>query len=346
MLTLLFAFVTAFLLTYAIIPVIIHVARQRGLYDKPNERSAHTEITPSLGGIGIFVGMICAVVLWCPALVFSNLQYILAGLMIIILVGTVDDISPIRPRHKLLVQILVAVILIYKAQVQVTDLHGILGIAQMPEWLSFTLSLLAIVGIINAFNLIDGINGLAGSIGFLACVVWGGLFYTGKDMALAVLCAALGGALLAFLRYNWTPARIFMGDTGSMLIGTIAAILALRFVEMHIPGPIPPVSGLQSAPAFALALLVWPVFDTLQVFVVRLAKRRSPFYPDKNHVHHHLLRAGMSHTRATILLVVINVFLLLLVKMLDGAGSSWLILLIFIIASTLNGIFVYFEKKD
>jgi UDP-N-acetylmuramyl pentapeptide phosphotransferase/UDP-N-acetylglucosamine-1-phosphate transferase len=299
-----------------------------------------------LGGIGIFVGMICAVVLWCPAVVFSHLQYILFSLMIIILVGTVDDIYHVRPRHKLLIQILVAIILIYKAQVQITDFHGVLGIHHLPQGVDFLISLIAIVGIINAFNLIDGINGLAGSIGLLVCLVLGYWFYSTGNMALATMSASLGGALLAFLRYNWSPAKIFMGDTGSMLIGTFAAVAALKFVEMHADVVSPSAPLLQSSPAFVLALLVWPVFDTLQVFVVRIAKGRSPFHPDKNHVHHHLLRAGLSHIQATSILLVFNVLLLSLVKELEGKISvSWLILLILSIATSLNGLFIYLERR-
>jgi UDP-GlcNAc:undecaprenyl-phosphate/decaprenyl-phosphate GlcNAc-1-phosphate transferase len=342
--TLILAFITAFTLTYGILPVIIRVAKERHLYDKPNERSSHTEITPSLGGIGIFAGMICSVVLWTPITAFGLLQYVLAALMIIILAGTLDDIKPISPLHKLLVQILVAIILVYKSEIAIRSFYGVWGINELPEIFSFILSLVAIVGIINAFNLIDGINGLAGSIGLLACVLFGGWFYAAHDIALAVVAISLAGAIIAFLKYNFTPAQIFMGDTGSLLLGTVAAILALKFMELHLNAT-PPPYAFQSAPAIALALLLWPVYDTLQVFTVRVAQGHSPFYPDKNHVHHHLLRAGLSHLQATATLIGINILVILLVWRLDHLGSSILICLEILIVLLATVIFKKMKKR-
>jgi len=345
MFTLILAFITAFTLTFVILPIIIRVARERNLYDKPNERSAHSQVTPSLGGIGIFAGMICAVVLWTPIHAFGLLQYVLAALLIIILAGTLDDIKPISPLNKLLVQILVAIILVYKAEICIHSFYGVFGINELPELFAFVLSVVVIVGIINAFNLIDGIDGLAGSIGLLVCFVLGGWFFLAGDIALSVVAMSLAGAIVAFLRYNLTPAQIFMGDTGSLLLGTVAAILALKFMEMHaIPGAIP-AYPFQSPPALVLALLIWPIYDTLQVFMVRIVLGHSPFHPDKNHVHHHLIRAGMPHLYATGILLAINVLVVLLVASLDHLGSTKLILIELAIAISATWIFKHFAKK-
>ncbi|MDX1912282.1 MAG: MraY family glycosyltransferase [Saprospiraceae bacterium] len=304
---LLSGFVTAFLLTYLIIPVIIRVAKERRIYDQPNERSSHIEPTPSLGGIAIFAGTVCGIVLWTPLGSFGVLQYILAAFVLIFLIGIFDDLLHLSPGKKLLGQCLVALILVYKAHILLTSLYGILGWHDLSHFTGFAFSLLIIVGIINAFNLIDGINGLAGSVGLLNCVAFGWWFHAVDTPALAVVAFSLAGAIVAFLRYNITPARIFMGDTGSLLLGTVCAMLAISFIETNRQLPDAHRWKYQAAPAIAVALLILPVLDTTTVMIRRLLKGSSPFKPDKMHIHHRLLALGMSHTQTTLLLLGVNV---------------------------------------
>ncbi len=306
MYALLLCFVTAFAITYAVIPLIIKVAKERRLYDRPNERSSHQEPTPSLGGIGIFAGTVCGIMLWTPVGSFSQLQYILAAFVLIFLIGILDDLLPISPGKKLGGQLLVAIILAYKAGVQVSSFYGFCGFHELSQPASFTLSIITIVGIINAFNLIDGINGLAGSVGLLACIVFGICFFLVDVPALAVVAFSLAGAILAFLRYNFTPAKIFMGDTGSLLIGMVCAILSITFIETNykLPPGNPYVWG--AAPAIAVAVLILPLYDTLSVFMRRIVRGRSPFAPDKTHIHHQLLSFGLNHTESTVILITVN----------------------------------------
>lgn len=306
MYALLLGFITAFTLTYAIIPIIIKVAKERRIYDRPNERSSHQEPTPSLGGIAIFAGTVCGIVLWTPVGSFGMLQYILAAFVLIFLIGILDDLLPIRPSQKLAGQILVSILLSYQAGIRVTSFYGFLGIHELSDPASFLLSILAIVGIINAFNLIDGINGLAGSVGFLACMIFGTWFFLVEAPALAVVAFSLAGAIMAFLRYNFTPAKIFMGDTGSLLIGTVCALLAITFIETNykLSSDNPYVLG--AAPAIAVGILVLPIYDTLSVLLRRIVRGRSPFAPDKTHVHHQLLHLGLSHSGTTLVLITVN----------------------------------------
>lgn len=326
MYALIFAFLTAFLLTYATIPVIIRVARERRLYDLPNERSAHQIPTPSLGGIGIFAGTVCALILWTPLQTFSLLQYILAAFVLIFLLGVIDDLTPISPVKKVLGQLLVAVILVWKADVQISSFYGVFGIETLPEPARLILSVGIIVGIINAFNLIDGIDGLAGSIGLLASSLFGAWFFLTDQLALAVMAIAMSGAILAFLKYNFTPALIFMGDTGSLLIGTVCAILAVEFIEMnhHIPADNPYVLG--GAPAIAVAVLILPLYDTLSAFSRRIAQGNSPFTPDKTHLHHQVLRLGFTHLQTTLLLIGINLFFVAMTVLWHTLGAKILLL--------------------
>lgn len=319
-------FITAFTLTFSIIPVIIRVARERRIYDRPNERSSHDEPTPSLGGIGIFAGTICAVVLWTPLDAFGVLQYILAAFVLIFLIGAMDDLLPLSPTKKFSGQLLVAIILAYKSDVRITSLYGVFGVYDLPELMGFVFSVLIIIAIINSFNLIDGINGLAGSIGLLACISWGAWFLAIRSPALAVVAFSLAGAITAFLKYNFTPARIFMGDTGSLLIGTVCSILAINFIEMNHLVSIPPAYTFNAAPAIAVGILILPLYDTVRVFVQRILQGRSPFSPDKTHIHHLMLDLGFSHAQTTAILLFVNVLFIVIAVIFDFLGTSALLM--------------------
>lgn len=310
MFAILLGYVTAFTLSYFALPAIIAVANAKKLYDRPNERSAHEAPTPSLGGIGIFAGAICGIILWAPVQTFGLLQYVLAALVLIFLLGVKDDLIPMAPGKKLLGQILAALILVYKSHVKITSFDGIFGIYELPGLLGFALSMVIIVGIVNAFNLIDGIDGLAGSIGLLTCLSLGSWFYLADHIEFAVVAFSLAGALAAFLKFNFSPARIFMGDTGAMLIGTVCAVLAIKFIELNrtLPEGVP--VRFDSAPAIAIAVLILPIFDTLRVFTHRLLRGQSPFHPDRGHIHHQLLDAGFTHMQATAILTGLNVLVI------------------------------------
>ena len=256
--------------------------------------------------IAIFLGTICSIVLWTPTGSFAALQYILAAFVLIFLIGIIDDLLPISPINKMGGQILVAIILAFNAGITITSFYGFCGVESLPKPMSIFLSIIAIVGIINAFNLIDGINGLAGSIGLLACLIFGTCFLLQDVPDLAVLAFSLAGAILAFLRFNFTPAKIFMGDTGSMLVGTVCAILAISFIESNFKRAPDHPYGLDAAPAIAIAVLILPLYDTLSVLMRRILRGQSPFTPDKTHIHHQLLNLGLNHLQATGVLILIN----------------------------------------
>lgn len=338
-------YITAFTLTYLALPVIIRVARDKQLFDVPNERSAHREPTPALGGIGIFGGLVCAVVLWMPAHLFWSLQYVLAALVIIFFIGVKDDLMPLSPTKKFLGQVTASLILVYKANLKISSLYGILGVYELPGMFSFVLSIVVIVGIINAFNLIDGINGLAGSIGLLACLTWGGWFFLVGHLELAVLAAALSGALTAFLKFNFTPARIFMGDTGSMLIGLICAVLSIHFVELQREIPQNDTYSFNAAPAIAIGILILPLYDTLRVFARRIWLGRSPFSPDRTHIHHLLLDSGLSHTQATAVLVGVNLVFIALAFAFRYLGAARLLVLELALAVVLSLLLFRWAKQ-
>lgn len=331
------SFITAFLLVFLAIPSIINIARVKHLYDEPDHRKSHHEAVPTLGGVAIFAGVIFSIILWTPFDVFGDLQYILCAFIIIFLIGAKDDILPMSPFRKLLGQIFACFILVFKAQVVLTSLYGIFGIHEIPEILSIILSMFTILVIINAFNLLDGINGLTGSIATLISITLGTWFFLVDRTDLAIIAFSLAGATIAFLRYNITPARIFMGDTGSMLIGLISAILVIEFIEIHAEIQGSPYA-FRAVPAVAVGILILPLFDTLRVFTVRILKGKSPMHADRSHIHHLLLDAGLTHMQATTVLLIVNLAFIFFVVYFQDMGNLKLILIILGIATLLTAI--------
>jgi UDP-GlcNAc:undecaprenyl-phosphate/decaprenyl-phosphate GlcNAc-1-phosphate transferase len=307
---LIISLVLAFGITVYAIPVIIYVAEAKKLFDIPDARKIHKKPIPALGGLGIFAGFMMAVLVTIPFHDgFMSFQYIVAACLIIFFVGVKDDIQIITPVKKFLGQLLAACILVFKGGFLIENMHGILGIYALPPTISYCLTVFTIVVIVNAFNLIDGVDGLAGSLGVLIMLCLGTYFTINKDIEYACLAFSMMGALLAFLVFNFQPARIFMGDTGSLMLGLIASVLIIHFVAQ---APTAPVLAFQSAPVVAFAILFVPLFDTLRVFGIRILKGRSPFSPDRNHIHHILLDKGLSHRMVTLTLVFANIIMILI----------------------------------
>lgn len=301
------SFLTAFTLTYFVLPSIISIANAKRLFDEPNIRSSHSVSTPSLGGIGIFAGAIFSIVLWTPFEDFGNLQYILCAFIIIFLIGAKDDIAPVSPTKKIIGQVLAASILVFKSDIRLEGFYGVFGMHDEFGGLFYVLlSVFTILVIINAFNLIDGINGLAGSVGALIAGTLGAWFFLVDRIEFAIVAFATAGAVIAFLKYNYTPAKIFMGDTGSLIIGLVSAILVIKFIDLNYelaPGyPF----RLEAVPAVAFGIMILPLFDTLRVFMTRAFRGNSPFQPDRRHIHHLLIDYGYSHMQATSYLVIVN----------------------------------------
>lgn len=319
-------FITSFLLTYYAIPSIIHIAKVKKLVDMPDERRSHEEATPSLGGIGIFAGLIFSIIMWTPFNVFGDLQYVLCSLIIIFLIGAKDDILPMSPSKKIVGEIFAASILVFKANVKITSLYGIFNIYELHPLFAAIFSIFIILVIINAFNLIDGINGLSGSIGTLIAISLGTWFFLVNRIELSLVAFAMAGALIAFLKFNFTPARIFMGDTGALIVGLISAVLVVKFIEFHREAP-ESIYAFNAAPAVAIGILLFPLYDTLRVFILRILKGKSPFNPDRQHIHHMLIDLGLSHMQATGVLVAISAGFLLLVFLCQSMGSLNLILI-------------------
>ncbi|MCB0584059.1 MAG: undecaprenyl/decaprenyl-phosphate alpha-N-acetylglucosaminyl 1-phosphate transferase [Phaeodactylibacter sp.] len=338
MFILILSFLTAFTLAYFAIPHIINIARDKNLCDEPSERSSHTISTPALGGIGIFSAAIFAIVLWTPFREFGNLQYILCAFIIVFLIGVKDDISPVSPINKIIGVALAASILVFKSDIMLRGFYGFFGLhAELPVPFYTGLTIFTILGIVNAFNLIDGINGLAGSIGALICGTLGCWFFYVGRIEFAVVAFTIVGAIIAFLKYNYSPARIFMGDSGSLLVGTASVILVIKFIDMNYYMEIGQKGKILASPVVAIGVMILPLYDTLRVFVTRLLRGQSPLNADRRHIHHLLIDYGFSHMQATGILVSVNVIFILLAFSLNRALEMHLLLVLILgLASSLT----------
>jgi len=272
----------------------------------------------------------------------SHLQFILCAFIVIFLIGAKDDIIPLSPSKKFAGQIFAAFLLVYFAKIQLTSLYGIFGVQAIPDFVGIPLTIFTIIVIINAFNLIDGINALSGTIGCIICGTFGYWFYYMNRPDLAIIAAALAGALIAFLRYN-LAAEIFMGDTGALLIGLTAAILAISFIQANITYV--DENSVRSVPAVTVGILIIPLFDTLRVFTLRILKGKSPFNPDRTHIHHLLLDLGFSHLQGTAILGFVNLVFIAVVFKLQWIGTLPLFAVVILLGAVLTGIVEYALRR-
>jgi UDP-N-acetylmuramyl pentapeptide phosphotransferase/UDP-N-acetylglucosamine-1-phosphate transferase len=319
------AFVSAFLVVLLVTPSLIKVAFLKRLFDEPGEaRKLHKRVVPTIGGIIIFAATVFALALWFPydmtqydGLVrgIKDFQFVVATLLMLFFVGIKDDIVGTAPIKKLAAHIIVGMILVLMAEIRIKSLHGLFGVYDIPLWASIFLSLFTYIVVVNAFNLIDGVDGLAAGVGLIAAAGFGILFMLGGNPVMALLAFALAGSLAAFLFFNFSPAKIFMGDSGSLSIGLIMSVLAIKLVEFE------PAEGVAEwvkpliSPVMVLAVLAYPLTDTLRIFFYRAMRGVSPFSADRNHLHHLLIDSGFTHV-STVLSIYGATFLMIAVAFL------------------------------
>jgi len=287
-----------------------------------DERKLHKRSVPTIGGIIIFSAILFSYALWFPDYKLfpptgkyavnsmtesvSDFKYLIAILIILFFVGIKDDIIGTAPMKKLIAHIMVGFILVMMAGLKITSMHGLFGLDKpFPEWASVMLTMFVYIVVVNAFNLIDGVDGLAAGIGLICSTTFGFLFYASGEYANSLLAFILSGSLLGFLFFNFMPARIFMGDSGSLTIGAIISVLAIRLVELE-PSKLPHGLNELSLPVMAMAIMAYPLVDTLRVFVVRAYHGQSPFSADKNHLHHRVLRFGFNHAKTVFIIYGYN----------------------------------------
>lgn len=338
------AFVTSLTITFFAIPSIIRIAEIKHLFDVPDERKAHITNVPTLGGLAIFAGMIFSLTFWSTQEDIVELQYIISSIIILFFIGMKDDLFNLIAHKKLIGQLAASFILVHWAGIKITNFFGIFGIWELSLIESYIFSIFTLVVITNSLNLIDGIDCLAGSVGIVASLVFGAWYFLANQTQYVILSASLIGSLVAFLYYNRTPAKIFMGDTGSLLVGIVLSILAIKFIEMNRVLPIDGKNKIQSIPVVTIGILIIPLFDTLRVFTIRMLQGKSPFTPDRNHLHHLLIDLGLSHIRATLILIGFNLLIVALVFKMQAVRSEITLSLVLFIC--LLGSYVLAFKRN
>lgn len=357
MVYILLCFATAFIVGVLSTPALIKVAYLKRLVDEPGEeRKLHFRRVPTIGGIIIFAGTLFSYLMWYPfeamegitelGRALKDFQYIGATMLIIFFIGVKDDIIGTAPVKKLIGHLIVAFILVIMGDIRITSMHGIFGIEALPEWGSIMLSILTYTVIVNAINLVDGLDGLAGGVGTIASVAMGIWFYLAGGVEYAVLAFALAGSLLGFLVYNFSPAKIFMGDSGSLTIGLVLSVLSIKLIEYPVD-QLPNELLNVSRPVFAMAALVYPLTDTFRIFLYRIIRGMSPFAADRNHLHHKLLDLGLNHRKTVLLVYATSIFLILLSTSIRLDPSIVLVIMVFmaLTVSQLPGFLLMLRRR-
>jgi UDP-GlcNAc:undecaprenyl-phosphate/decaprenyl-phosphate GlcNAc-1-phosphate transferase len=338
-------FLMAFCLTWFIIPSVVNISRLKNLTDTPNGRTSHIRATPTLGGIAVFVALVLSTVIFAGTYFKFELKYIISGLIVVFFIGIKDDILIIDPLKKLAGQIFAIIIVAVFADIRITNLYGLFHIGQLPYIVSILLTVFVFIVIINGFNLIDGIDGLASGIGILTSSALGIWFWMTGQIACTILSFSFVGTLIAFFYFNVFSKtyKIFLGDTGSMVIGFVMGVLACRFLQLELV--VQETAKIVSAPTVVCGVLIIPLFDSLRVFILRIKQGRSPFKADHQHIHHRLLQLGCSHLQATLVLISVNLFFIVLSYLLRGIGIVWLMGVILGLAVMMSHILVTYAKE-
>jgi UDP-N-acetylmuramyl pentapeptide phosphotransferase/UDP-N-acetylglucosamine-1-phosphate transferase len=332
-----FTIFLSFFVGLCFMPLVIDIAKKRNFVVKPNKRTSHEGDIPNVGGINIFISFFLTVFLFSYGII-DQIQFILIGVFFILIVGFVDDLIDIKVHWKLIGELVAAFFLIVVSpdDIRLTNLHGFLGIHHLSLITSYILSFFVFVVIINSLNLIDGIDGLASGLGILYSLFFAIYFGETGSVNLAISAYAMAGSLAVFFMYNvfGHKNKIFMGDSGSLLLGYMITLYVFKFCEMNAYPTLynlNEVYQMKAAPAVAICLLSVPLFDTIRVMLTRIKRGVSPFHPDKNHIHHLLLKTGLKHKQVTFVLLLVSLSFIFL----GFIGRNWSIWLLSLVTLVL-----------
>jgi len=312
-LTLLLIFGLVFCLTYLLLPRIRRTTLKFNLYDTPDHRSSHSNIVPTFGGVAFFFCLMLSLFFLEPLDVDGITVAFLVAMTITFFIGLTDDFKNLSPKVKFLGQVLSVGMILSHPEFQITSFHGFLGIQEIPFLASIAISGFLFLGFINAFNLIDGIDGNASIVGIVISVTLGLIFYKLEMFFYLAICVVLVGTLFAFLRFNFSSRKkIFMGDTGSLVVGLVLGALAMRLLSLGFEPFSRIAISRTEIPLLLLGVLIIPALDISRVIFIRLMRKKSIFSPDRNHIHHVLIDAGLTHMQASVLVGMVNAVIIAL----------------------------------
>ncbi|MFH1020081.1 MAG: MraY family glycosyltransferase [Pseudomonadota bacterium] len=335
MIQLLYIFLIALFSSMIMVPFLMRWAIDTGTMDTPDSRKVHLKAIPRIGGVAICIGWLFSLLIYVD--MTHQIRGVLAGTLIVFFTGLVDDLYGLSPKKKFLGQIAACLVTIFVGHLYISSLGNLFGggTILLPPWLGIPFTILAVVGIVNAFNLMDGLDGLAGGISVIALTAFIVLGHLTNNLMIMAVCAALLGAVLGFLKYNLFPARIFMGDTGSLVVGYIIAFLAIMITQT---------SGSIVAPIVPVLILGIPIVDTLRVMVRRVFQRKNPFSPDQTHLHHTFLELGLKH-RYTVLVIYGLSFFWAGFAILARDWAAWFLIVSFLLLMTLFYLHILLLRK-
>jgi UDP-GlcNAc:undecaprenyl-phosphate/decaprenyl-phosphate GlcNAc-1-phosphate transferase len=318
----LLATITSFSVGFLLTPIIVSVLRKANIGDAPGGRKIHKKFTPSMGGISFVVATFVTLAIWGWQFPLPDIRFLLGAIALMFIVGLRDDMVELKAKHKLAGQFVAVLIVVVAGDIRIKDFHGFIGIDELPLWFSYGFTCFVLLALTNAFNLIDGLDGLAGTVAAISLSILGGWFYIQGLESLAVLSFALLGGVLAFMIFNWHPAKIFMGDTGSLTLGFALGSLIVAFMDYN--AALPAGSFLKLQPSFTagIVLMIYPLYDMARVFAKRLAQGKHPMTADKSHIHHFMMRMGLKHNEVAITLGLLQLSLILLIFILGDFSDN------------------------
>ncbi len=327
-LTLLFLYASiSFLISVLFFPVFIKLLKQWKILDSPGQHKIHFSFIPSMGGISILLGVVLTLLMSLPFQEWIKLKYFFISIGLMFLIGLRDDILALNPKQKLISQFLPVFIIVFLDGNVLTSFYGITNGSPFSPVFSWAITIVTFIIVTNAYNLIDGVDGLAGTVGLICLLVFGYWFYSVGNASVSLICFCFAGSVIAFLFFNWQPSRIFMGDTGALMIGFLLSYLAIRFINENYNLPITHEARFNASIGTAVCVMIIPIFDTLRVIILRMRKMQSPFRADKNHLHHQFLNIGFSHARTVFMLAGINILFVYLAWMLKEKDDILILML-------------------
>lgn len=289
-----------------------------------------------MGGLSIFLGSMATLVMCLSLQDWVTLKYFFISLALMFIIGLRDDILALTAKQKFYSQFLPILTLVLIDNTRLSSTYDVMGEFYFPEIVSILLTAFVLLILTNAYNLIDGLDGLAGTIGFIILLFFGIWFYEIGEMSISYIAFAFCGALLAFLYFNWQPSKIFMGDTGALMIGLLISFLSIRFINTNYTLPDAHAFKFESSVGTAICVLIVPVFDTLRVIILRLRRLQSPFKADKNHIHHQFIKLGFSHAKTVLFMSSISIFFLLIAVLLRKQGDILILSIALVVGLIIN----------
>ena len=328
-------------------PKVLKIAILKNIVDNPDARKLQRNPVPVMGGVAVFFGI--AIGLCSSSAIFNSAStfMLISAMLIMLYVGTIDDIIDLSAGIRFLIEIIIIVWLMYASQSSINCFWGLWGISTIPMWFGYALTVFAAVGIINAINLIDGVNGLSSGFCFMSSILFTIFFYCTGNYVMATLAISAAGAIVPFFLHNvfGSKTRMFIGDGGTLVIGTMMSMFVMSILDRNSGCALLAAKGFGLIP-FTLAVLSIPIFDTLRVMTTRILNKKSPFHPDKTHLHHMFIELGFSHTGTTMSILTINFLIVITWFVSYKLGASVDLQLYIVIALSLLGTFGFYKFAE